>query len=40
MRRDQHDALLALGLAGVEQLGAAQQQAIETLGIDLTRLMA
>jgi ribonuclease PH len=39
MTRDEHDALVALGLAGVEQLATAQQRAIDALGIDLKRLM-
>jgi ribonuclease PH len=40
MTRTEHDALLAVGLAGVSRLVEAQKGAIDRLGIDLSRLFA
>jgi ribonuclease PH len=40
MTRAEHDALLAVGLAGVSRLVDAQKGAIDRLGIDLSRLFA
>lgn len=40
MTRAEHDQLLAVGLAGVSQLVAAQKGAIDRLGIDMSRLFA
>jgi ribonuclease PH len=40
MTRAEHDALLAVGLAGVSRLVEAQKGAIDRLGIDMSRLFA
>ena len=40
MTRAQHDALVDRGLAGIAELGALQQQALERAGVDVARLLA
>jgi ribonuclease PH len=40
MTRTEHDALLAVGLAGVSRLVEAQKGAIDRLGVDMSRLFA